>query len=214
MNVDLSKVAYIVPNIPRFEINENLLWNWWDNVNVPVERIQVDSRGHGQGFDGEFWNGITIWNQPTYQDNFAWKITYCPNKDLFGDLIDKVIKNLPWFNILGITLWSHKKSIPPHKDGFPIDPFPSAPRILLTDNCEKDTFYLLDRPSLKIFKPDLKLKSNLFFFNNQNFEHGALRARSGRKILVRIDGPLIDPKGLLEFINTQIELGAKYEGIN
>ena len=49
--------------------------------------------------------------------------------------------------------------------------------------------------------------------NNQNFDHGASQAASGRKILIRIDGPLTDPEGLKEFINSAIINGATYEGL-
>jgi hypothetical protein len=213
MSIDLTKVAYIVPDLPRFEVNRDYLWSWWDSVTIPIVRLQQDSRGHNKGYNGEFWDGVTIWQTPEYQSNIVWKVNYCPNEELFGNLIKQLIDSLPWFNILGITLWSHKGAIPPHRDGLPIDPFPSAPRISLIDECNKRTFYLLDKKEFKIFRPDLQQGPNLFFFNNQNFDHDASQAASGRKILIRIDGPLTDPEGLKEFINSAIINGATYEGL-
>ena len=213
MNVDLTKVAYVVPNLPRFEVDRDLLWQWWNSVTIPIIRIREDSRGHSKGYNGEFWDGVTIWQQPEYQNNIVWKVNYCPNEELFGALVKQILASLPWFNIMGITLWSHKGIIPPHRDGLPIDPFPSAPRINLIDECEKRTFYLLEKKQFKIFRPNLQQGPNLFFFNNQNFEHGASKANQGKKILIRIDGPLVDPEGLYNYINREISAGAKYEGL-
>jgi hypothetical protein len=213
MSVDLSTIAYVVPNLPRFEVDRDQLWAWWDSVTIPIIRLREDSRGHSKGFDGEFWDGVTIWQRPEYQNNIVWKVNYCPNEELFGNITDKIINSLPWFNVLGITLWSHKTAIPPHKDGLPIDAFPSAPRINLIDECNRRSFYLLEKKKFKLFRPDLQQGPNLFFFNNQNFDHGASEVTSGRKILIRVDGPLLDPAGLREFINTEINAGAKYEGL-
>jgi hypothetical protein len=203
---ELSSIPYFVPNFPRFEVNREEFWNWWDCVNVPIKRIQEDSRGNRGGFNGEFWDGVTIWQTPEYQKTIVWKVNYCPNNELFGNLISNIIERLPWFNIQGITLWSNKIGIPPHKDGLPRDPFPSAPRILLFDEADNRTFYLFDRSAMKPIFPDLRTGSNLFFFNNENFDHGAIRPKNGRKALIRIDGSLIDSNGFCEFINSQITL--------
>lgn len=211
--MDLSKVAYIVPNLPKFEVDRDKLWAWWDSVNVPIKRIREDSRGHSDGYNGEFWDGVTIWQKPDYQSNIVWHVNYHPNEELFGNLVSKVIDSLPWFDVLGITLWSHKTAIPPHKDGLPRDPFPSAPRISLIDECERRTFYLFEKKKFKLFRPNLQEGSNLFFFNNENFDHGASQHKQGRKILIRIDGPLVDPEGLHSYLTKEIEAGAKWEGL-
>ena len=211
--MDLSKLGYIVPIYPRYEIDKEKFWAWWDSVNIPINRIQKDSRGNGGGYNGEFWDGVTIWQQENYQKNIVWKINYHPNEELFGELVSRVRAELPWFNILGITLWSNKSRIPPHQDGLPRDPFPSAPRINLVDDCSERTFYLINKQKYKQIFPDLQEGSNLFLFNNENYLHGATEPKDGRKVLIRIDGPLVDPEGLKSFINNQLEAGARYEGI-
>jgi hypothetical protein len=213
-DIDLSKMAYIVPNLPRYEIDVAKFWPWWDSVTIPIKRIHGDSAGNGKtGYDGELWDGVTIWQKPEYQRNIVWKVNYHTNDELFGELIQRVLKELPWYDIHGITLWSNKKRIDPHLDGLPKDEFPSAPRIGLIDECDIRTFYLISRKRLKYAVPDLTTGSNLFLFNNQNYKHGAKAANSGKKILVRIDGPLIDPEGLKAYINNQIAEGARYEGM-
>ena len=40
--------------------------------------------------------------------------------------------------------------------------------------------------------------------NNENYFHGADEPISGRKVLVRIDGPLVDKEGLKKYLETQI----------
>ncbi len=212
MDRDLSKLAYFVPNLPRYEVDKERFWAWWDEVTVPIKRIQKDSRGNGGGFDGEFWDGVTIWQKPTYQQQIVWSVNYKPNDELFGELVQRVIRELPWYNVQGITLWSNKEKIKMHHDGLPKDHFPSAPRIGLLDDCNERTFYLRDKSTLRKFTPDLTQGPNLFFFNNENYVHGATAPEGGRKVLVRIDGPLVDPEGLKLFINNQIAIGAKYEG--
>ena len=213
MAEDISKLGYIVPNLPRYEIDSEKFWAWWDEVTVPIKRIQKDSRGNGGGFEGEFWDGVTIWQKPDYQQQIVWRVNYKPNDELFGELIQRVLKELPWFDIHGITLWSNKQRIGPHHDGLPRDEFPSAPRIGLIDECSERSFYLINKKKYKYIIPDVTSGPNLFLFNNENYLHGASTPKDGRKVLVRIDGPLVDPEGLKNFINTQIAEGAKYEGI-
>jgi len=210
--MELSNIAYIVPNIPRFEINREQFWDWWNVVTIPIKRIQKDSRGNAGGYDGEFWDGVTIWQQPSYQKTIVWEVNYKPNDELFGDLIQQIIKSLPWFDVQGITLWSNKKQVSPHQDGLPRDPYPSAPRIMLLDECKNRTFYLVTRNPFNIFFPDLSTGPNLLFFNNEKFFHGASSPIDGKKILIRIDGPLIDPDGFKLFINNQLTNNAKHEG--
>ncbi len=210
---DLSKLAYFVPKLPRYEVDREKFWAWWDQVTIPIKRIQADSAGNGKtGYEGELWDGVTVWQKQDYQQNIVWRVNYQPNDELFGDLIKRVIEELPWFEVQGITLWSNKKRINPHRDGFPRDRFPSAPRIALIDECDIRTFYLFGRKPFKFVVPDLTTGPNLFLFNNQDYLHGAREHQIGRKILVRIDGPLVDPEGLKDFINTQIAAGAQYEG--
>jgi hypothetical protein len=211
--IDLDSLAYIVPNLNPYSVDTEKFWFWWDQVNIPIKRLAVDSRGNGSGYNGEFWDGVTIWQLPEYQKNLAWKINFQPNDELFSNLIEKIHCELPWFKIQGITLWSNKSRIPPHQDGFPRDRFPSAPRISLIDDCSERTFFLISKKKYKQIVPDLTQGPNLFFFNNESYLHGATEPKDGRKVLVRIDGPLIDPVGLKEFINNQIAAGARYEGI-
>jgi hypothetical protein len=209
---DLSELGYFVPNLPRIEVDKEKVWAWWDTVTMPIKRIQADSRGNNKsGYDGELWDGVTVWQKPNYQENIVWKVNYHPNDELFGDLIQQVLTALPWYDVQGITLWSNKQSIAPHHDGLPRDNFPSAPRIALIDDCDIRTFYLIRKHGWKLIIPDLTTGSNLFFFNNENYLHGAKAPKQGRKILVRIDGPLVDPEGLKYFINNQIANGAKHE---
>lgn len=208
---DLSKLSYFVPNLPRLEVNKEKFWTWWDSMNVPINRIQKDSRGNGGGYNGEFWDGVTIWQQPDYQKTIVWKVNYCPNDELFGQLVNDIINALPWYNVQGITLWSNKSAIPMHQDGLPRDPFPSAPRVALFDDCENRTFSLFHKSRLRKIIPDLTQGPNLFFFNNENCFHGALEPVNGRKILIRIDGPLIDSKGFVEYMRSEIAKNAKHE---
>jgi len=210
---DLSKLGYIVPNLPRFEIDGKKLWAWWDEVNVPIKRIQKDSRGNGGGFEGEFWDGVTVWQKPGYQNQIVWRVNYQPNDELFGEMNKRILESLPWYDIHGITLWSNKQQIKAHHDGLPKDLFPSAPRIALLDECENDTFFLVSKARYKLLTPKLRTGSNLFLFNNENYLHGAHAPMNGRKVLVRIDGPLVDPEGLKAYINNEIAAGSKYEGI-
>jgi hypothetical protein len=202
--LDLSSLAYFVPDLPRYEIDKEKFWAWWNEVSIPIERLQRDSRGNGQGWNGELWDGLTIWKKENYQSTIVWKVNHQTHNDLFGELIERVHKELPWFDINGLTLWSNKVPIGAHHDGQPRDHFPSAPRINLIDECENDTFFLIDRKTLKKTYPNLRTGSNLFFFNNENFVHGADAPIGGKKVLVRIDGPLVDPDGLKQFINNQI----------
>ena len=212
---DLSKLAYIVPNLPRYEVDVEKFWPWWDSVTIPIKRIQGDSAGNAKtGYEGELWDGVTIWQKPEYQQNIVWKVNYHTNNELFGEMIQRILTDLPWFDVHGITLWSSKKRIDPHVDGLPKDQFPSAPRIGLIDECDVRTFYLLSRKRLKYVVPDLTAGSNLFLFNNQNYLHGAKAANTGKKILVRIDGPLVDPIGLKNYINIEIANGAKHDGMD
>ena len=208
---NLSKIAYFVPNLPRLEVDKEKFWAWWDSVNIPINRIQKDSRGNGGGYSGEFWDGVTIWQKPDYQKTIVWKVNYHPNEELFSQLIKDAVQALPWYDVQGLTLWSNKIAIPMHQDGLPRDPFPSAPRIALFDDCENRTFFVFEKTKLKKFFPDLTTGPNLFFFNNENCFHGATEPINGRKILIRIDGPLIDPEGMKHYITSQIEKGAKYE---
>lgn len=211
---DLSKLAYFVPNLPRFEIDSEKIWEWWDRVNVPIKRIQKDSRGNGGGFEGEFWDGMTIWQKPGYQKQIVWRVNYQPNDELFGEMNKRIIESLPWYDVQGITLWSNKQRIGAHHDGLPRDLFPSAPRIALLDECKNDTFYLVSKSKYKIITPCLREGPNLFFFNNENYLHGAHAPENGRKVLIRIDGPLVDPEGMKSYINNEIANGAKYEGMD
>lgn len=203
--MNIADVPFIIPDLPRFEVDRAKFWNWWDQVNIPIQRIQADSRGHGGGYNGEFWDGVTIWQKPHYQNNIVWKVNYHPNDELFSNLIERIIAALPWYDVQGITIWSNKISIPPHKDGLPRDPFPSAPRVFLFDETENRTFYLFNKQKFKFIFPDLRVGPNLFFFNNENFDHGALAPKNGRKALIRIDGPLIDSVGFKEFINISLK---------
>ena len=211
---DLSRLAYFVPNIPRYEIpDRDAFWAWWDSVTVPIKRIRMDSRGNGGGYDGDFWDGVTIWQKPDYQQNIVWKVNHHPNDAMFGGMISRILSELPWFDINGITLWSNKDAVPMHKDGLPRDPFPSAPRIVLLDECENRTFYLIHNKPFGMFRPDLRQGPNLFYFNNENFYHGTSTPIGGRKILIRIDGPLIDPDGFTSHIISSIGEGAKFERV-
>ena len=45
---ELSKLAYIVPNLPRYEVDVAKFWPWWDSVTIPIKRIQGDSAGNGK----------------------------------------------------------------------------------------------------------------------------------------------------------------------
>lgn len=209
--IDLSKVAYVIPNLPRLEVDKEKFLTWWDTVNVPINRIQKDSRGNGGGYNGEFWDGVTIWQKPEYQNTIVWKVNYQPNDELFSTLISNIIELLPWYDVQGLTLWSNKIAVPIHQDGLPRDPFPSAPRISLFDDCENKTFYVFEKSKFKKYFPDLKSGPNLFFFNNENCLHGASAPLNGKKVLIRIDGPLIDKEGFVQFINQQIKHGAKFE---
>lgn len=208
---DFSELAYIVPNLPRYTIDKEKFWAWWQEVSIPINRIQKDSRGNGGGYEGEFWDGLTIWQKPTYQNTIVWKVNYKPNEELFGEIVERLHKELPWYDIQGLTLWSNKTYIPPHQDGQPRDQFPSAPRINLIDECENDTFFLVSKKKLKKIYPNMRTGSNLFMFNNENFFHGAEAPVNGKKVLIRIDGPLIDPAGLREYIKSQFEQGAKHD---
>ena len=209
---DLSKIAYFVPNLPRLEIDKEKFWAWWDSVSTPINRIQKDSRGNTSGYNGEFWDGVTIWQKPEYQKTIVWKVNYHPNEELFSKLIEDIISALPWYDVQGLTLWSNKIAVPIHQDGLPRDLFPSAPRVVLIDDCENRTFYLVEKTKFKRFIPDLTTGPNLFFFNNENCLHGAMQPLNGRKILIRIDGPLIDAEGFKGYINTQLANSSKYEG--
>lgn len=212
MQIDIKKISYIVPLLNRYEIEDkNKFWDWWNNFFIPIKRLQKDSRGNGGGFNGEFWDGITVFKKPEYQHNIVWKVNYQPNDELFKEINERIIKELPWFDVIGITLWSNKIEIPYHQDGRPRDPFPSAPRIMLLDECENRTFYLKNKENNNLIFPDLRKKSNLFFFNNEKFFHGALTPINGKKILIRIDGNLIDPDGLKKYIKNEIKKGALYE---
>ena len=208
---NLSTISYFIPNLPRLELDKDKFWAWWDNVNIPINRIQKDSRGNGSGYNGEFWDGVTIWQKPDYQQTIVWKVNYHPNEELFSQLIKDVITALPWYDVQGLTLWSNKIAIPMHQDGLPRDPFPSAPRIALFDDCENRTFFLFEKTKLKKSFPDCITGPNLFFFNNENCFHGATAPINGRKILIRIDGPLVDTDGFEEYIKLQLEQGAIYE---
>jgi len=208
---NLSTISYFIPNLPRLELDKDKFWAWWDSVNIPINRIQKDSRGNGSGYKGEFWDGVTIWQKPDYQKTIVWKVNYHPNEELFSQLIKDVTTALPWYDVQGLTLWSNKIAIPMHQDGLPRDPFPSAPRIALFDDCENRTFFLFEKTKLKKSFPDLTTGPNLFFFNNENCFHGATAPINGRKILIRIDGPLVDADGFEEYIKLQLEQGAIYE---
>jgi hypothetical protein len=210
--MDLSDLGYIAPNLPRYTVDSDTFWRWWDSVTIPIKRIQKDSRGNGGGYEGEFWDGVTIWQHESYQRNIVWKINYQPNEALFKDLITRIHQELPWFKILGITLWSNKSRIPPHQDGQPRDLFPSAPRIALLDECDQRTFFIISKRKYKKIVPDLTVGPNLFFFNNETYLHGADEPIGGRKILIRIDGPLVDPIGLENYIQQQLKENAKHEG--
>lgn len=209
--IDLSKLAFFAPNLPRFEVDRDKLWAWWDQVIIPIKRLQMDSRGNNSGYDGEFWDGVTVWQKEEYQQNIVWKVNYTPNDELFGDMIQRIIAALPWYDVQGVTLWSNKVRVAPHQDGLPRDPFPSAPRINLIDECDNRTFYLVKKEKLKLVIPDLQQGPNLFFFNNEKCFHGAYEPVNGRKILIRIDGPLVDRDGFVEYMKSQIEQGAAYE---
>lgn len=200
-----------MPQLPRYVVDRELFWDWWGTVNIPINRIQPDSRGNGGGYNGEFWDGVTIWQKPDYQRNIVWRVNYHPNQELFSGLVDRILADLPWFGVHGITLWSNKSRIPPHQDGLPRDPFPSAPRISLLDECADRTFYLASKQKFQMFTPDLQEGPNLFLFNNESFFHGARDPGRGRKVLVRVDGPLVDPEGLKKYLLEQVEAGAKYE---
>lgn len=205
---DLSTLAYFVPTLPRYEIDREKFWTWWREVSIPITRLQKDSRGNGGGYDGEFWDGLTIWQKTDYQKTIVWRVNPQANNDLFGDIVERVHKELPWYDIEGLTLWSNKMFIAPHQDGLPRDKFPSAPRINLLDECDNDTFFLLSKRNLKKTYPNLRTGSNLFLFNNENFFHGAEAPLGGKKVLIRIDGPLRDPEGLQKYIREQLEQGA------
>jgi hypothetical protein len=210
---DLSKMAYFVPNLPRFEVDREKFFAWWDAANVPIKQLVADSRGNAAGYEGQLWDGVTIYQKDQTQQSTVWSANYHPNDELFGQFINEVLAALPWFDVQEFTLWSNKKVVAPHQDGFPRDPLPAAPRISLFDDCEKRTFYVLNKRSFKAARPDLTNPegTNLFFFNNENFLHGASEPKGGRKILMRIDGPLIDVEGFKRYINTEIENGARYE---
>lgn len=211
-NIDLSRIAYLVPNIPRFDLpDRELFWQWWKEVNIPIKRITADSRGNGGGYNGEFWDGVTVWQKDDYQKNIVWKVNHHSHDNMFGSLIDSVLSSLPWFDIQGITLWSNKGRVGPHQDGLPRDPFPSAPRIMLVDECYNRSFYLMREKPFGMFHPDLRQGPNLFYFNNENFFHGAAPPLGGKKVLVRIDGPLIDAAGFVKHLYEQIGTGAKHE---
>lgn len=210
---NLHEIAYFVPTLSRFSVDRNKFWEWWQEVNIPIKRLAKDSRGNGGGYDGEFWDGVTIWQSNDYQKNIVWKVNYHENQDLFGNLLDQIRTNLPWYDLKGITLWSNKSSVGSHQDGLPRDAFPSAPRIMLFDECEHRTFYLLHQKPFFMCYPDLCQGPNLFYFNNQNFMHGTAAPKGGRKILVRIDGPLIDTNGFIEYMKAQLNNGARYEFI-
>jgi len=207
-------MAYFVPtNLPRFEVDPEKFFTWWETVNVPIKQITADSRGYAAGIDGQLWDGVTIYQKENLQKSTVWKVNYQPNDELFGQFISDVLAALPWFDVQGFTLWANKKQIAPHRDGQPREPMPSAPRLSLFDNCDRRTFYVFDKPSLKIIRPDVTASNstNLFFFNNENFMHGSSEQTGGKKILMRIDGPLIDVEGFKRYINTEIENGARYE---
>jgi len=210
---DLSKMAYFVPNLPRFEVDREKFFSWWEDANVPIKQLTADSRGNAAGYEGQLWDGVTIYQQENLQQTTVWKVNYRPNDDIFSQFINDVIAALPWFDVQGLTLWSNKKQIAPHQDGLPRDPLPAAPRISLFDDCDRRTFYVFDKPTLRIIRPDVTAptSTNLFFFNNENFLHGSSAQSGGKKILVRIDGPLIDVEGFKRYINTEIENGARYE---
>jgi len=210
-NDDLSNISYFVPNLPRLEVNKEQFWAWWDLMNVPIIRIKQDSRGNDSGYHGEFWDGVTVWQRPDYQKTIVWKVNYRPNDELFGQLVNDIINALPWYDVQGITLWSNKCKIPMHQDGLPRDPFPSAPRVALFDDCENRTFCLVNKLTLRKTFPDFTEGPNLFFFNNQNCLHGATEPVNGRKILIRIDGPLIDPERFLMYVRSEISNNALHE---
>lgn len=208
-------MAYLVPDLPRFVIPDHeVFWKWWDEATIPIKRLSKDSRGNGGGYDGEFWDGVTIWQKPNYQQNIVWQVNHKPNHDLFGEIIERAIHSLPWFDVHGITLWSNKRMVGPHQDGLPRDPFPSAPRIMLIDECHSRTFYLVHQKPFAMFHPDLRQGSNLFYFNNENFLHGTTAQTGGRKILARIDGPLVDVDGFTRHLKEQIEAGTMHAGLS
>jgi hypothetical protein len=64
-----------------------------------------------------------------------------------------------------------------------------------------------------MFRPDLRDGPNLFYFNNENFYHGTSSPIGGRKVLARIDGPLIDRDGFLSYVMSSIGSGSKFEGL-
>ena len=214
ITIDLSKIAYLAPVLPRFEVsNRELFWQWWKEVNIPIKRITSDSRGNGGGYNGEFWDGVTIWQKEDYQKNIVWKVNFQPNDELFSGFIGQLLDALPWYDIHGVTLGSNKDKVGPHRDGLPRDPFPSAPRIMLMDECQNRTFYLVHQQPFKMFHPDLRNGPNLFYFNNEYFLHGTAAPKGGRKILARIDGPLVDAAGFVDHLVEQAKNGAKYEAI-
>ena len=208
----LNQLAYFVPNLPRFEIDKEAFWQWWPQVNIPIKRLAADSRGNGGGYHGEFWDGVTIWQTADYQSNLVWQINY-KTHPMFDKLINDIKVNLPWYDLKGITLWSNKKSVASHQDGLPRDNFPSAPRIMLFDDCDKRSFYLIHQKPFFMTYPNLQSGPNLFFFNNQNFLHGTTATTGGRKILIRIDGPLIDKDGFVEFLHENLHKNAKFESV-
>jgi hypothetical protein len=210
--IDLSKIAYLVPNLPRFDVLDlGAFWQWWDEVNIPIKRTAVDSRGYGGGYNGEFWDGVTIWQKEEYQKTIVWKVNHHRNDSMFGGLIDAVLSSLPWFDVQGLTLWSNKIKVGSHRDGRPRDPFPSAPRIMLVDECRDRTFYLEHQDPFEVFRPDLRQGPNLFYFNNENFMHGTLPPVEGRKVLIRVDGPLVDSDGFVRHLHEQLNADARYE---
>ena len=219
--LDLSKIAYVAPKLPRFEVNPDKFWKWWDNCNVPIMRNKpwTTATGHTKPARpdyGEFWNGVTI-----YQSGHSslWTINDKPNADLFSELITDILNALPWYKVAGITLLSNNGAIPFHNDERPVAGSsniygPAAVRVMLFDDVENRTFQIQSETTNEIFTPDLRSGPNLFMFNDTvNFKHGAQKCISGRKIIIRIDGALLHPIQLAEYLTSQIAAGAYYGGI-
>ena len=96
--MDLNNIGYIVPNLSPYVVDREKFWKWWDEVTIPIKRITKDSRGNGGGFEGEFWDGVTVWQDPNYQQNIVWKVNYHPNEELFGEMIQRLHAELPWWS--------------------------------------------------------------------------------------------------------------------
>ena len=212
---DLSKIAYIIPNLPRFIIDEDKFWKWWEIESIPIiatTEYALKSNKLVNANYGEFWDGLTIWADNTHHS--MWEVNYKPNDDLFQDLINQIFNTLPWYKISAITLWSNNGYIGYHNDGLNGYSYPVAVRIALVDTSNFRSFQIQEVTTKKTFTPDLTVGPNLFFFNDEsNFKHGSTECIGGKKVLVRIDGLLIDPTGLEIYLNNQITNGASFDGI-